>query len=75
MNYGFQDRVVKRVSKIFVYEQLSKSRKSEFSMKLNLSYKNIHIGSIAIFYLIALLVRLISLHFVGISPKHQGKDE
>jgi hypothetical protein len=37
-------------------------------MKLNLSYKNIHIGSIAIFYLIALLVRLISLHFVDKFP-------
>ena len=37
-------------------------------MKQNLSYKNIHIGAIATFYLIALLVRLISLHVVKMFP-------
>ena len=37
-------------------------------MKLNLSYKNIHIGAIATFYIIALLVRLISLHVVNKYP-------
>ncbi|MBR5727027.1 MAG: hypothetical protein IKX39_00135, partial [Muribaculaceae bacterium] len=37
-------------------------------MKLNLSYKNIHIGAIATFYIIALLVRLISLYFVNNYP-------
>lgn len=30
-------------------------------MKQNFSYKNIHIGAIATFYIIALLVRLVSL--------------
>ena len=37
-------------------------------MKLNLSYKNIHIGAIVTFYIIALLVRLISLHVVNKYP-------
>ena len=37
-------------------------------MKQNLSYKNIHIGGIATFYIIALLVRLISLHVVNKYP-------
>ena len=37
-------------------------------MKQNLSYKNIHIGAIATFYIIALLVRLISLHVVNKYP-------
>ena len=37
-------------------------------MKLNLCCKNIHIGAIATFYIIALLVRLISLHVVNIYP-------
>ena len=37
-------------------------------MKLNLSYKNIHIGAIATFYIIAILVRLISLHIVNKYP-------
>ena len=37
-------------------------------MKQNLSYKNIHIGAIATFYIIALLVRLISLHIVNKYP-------
>ncbi len=37
-------------------------------MKLNLSYKNIHIGAIATFYIIALLVRLISLLVVNKFP-------
>ena len=37
-------------------------------MKLNLSYKNIHIGAIVTFYIIALLVRLISLFFVNKYP-------
>ena len=37
-------------------------------MKQNLSYKNIHIGAIATFYIIALLVRLISLHVVDKYP-------
>ena len=37
-------------------------------MKLNLSYKNIHIGAIATFYIIALLVRLISLIVVNKYP-------
>ena len=35
---------------------------------MNLSYKNIHIGAIAIFYIIALLVRLISLLVVNKFP-------
>lgn len=38
------------------------------SMKLKLSYKNIHIGAIATFYIIALLVRLISLLVVNKLP-------
>ena len=37
-------------------------------MKLNLCYKNIHIGAIATFYIIALLVRLISLLVVDKFP-------
>ena len=37
-------------------------------MKLNLSDKNIHIGAIATFYIIALLVRLISLLVVNKFP-------
>ena len=37
-------------------------------MKQNLCYKNIHIGAIATFYIIALLVRLISLHVVSKIP-------
>lgn len=37
-------------------------------MKLNLCYKNIHIGAIATFYIIALLVRLISLLVVNKFP-------
>ena len=37
-------------------------------MKQNLSYKNIHIGAIATFYIIALLVRLISLHVADKCP-------
>ena len=37
-------------------------------MKHNLSYKNIHIGAIATFYIIALLVRLISLHVINKCP-------
>ena len=37
-------------------------------MKLNLSYKNIHIGAIATFYIIALLMRLISLLVVDKFP-------
>ena len=37
-------------------------------MKLNLNYKNIHIGAIATFYIIALLVRLISLLVVNKFP-------
>ena len=37
-------------------------------MKQNLSYKNIHIGAIATFYIIALLVRLISLYVVNKFP-------
>ena len=37
-------------------------------MKQNLSYKNIHIGAIATFYIIALLVRLITLHVVNKFP-------
>ena len=37
-------------------------------MKQNLSYKNIHIGAIVTFYIIALLVRLISLHIVNKYP-------
>jgi hypothetical protein len=37
-------------------------------MKQNLSYKNIHIGAIATFYIIALLVRLISLYVVDKYP-------
>ena len=37
-------------------------------MKLNLSYRNIHIGAIATFYIIALLVRLISLYVVDKFP-------
>ena len=37
-------------------------------MKLNLSYKNIHIGALAVFYIIALLVRLISLQVVDMYP-------
>ena len=37
-------------------------------MKLNFSYKNIHIGAIATFYIIALLVRLISLHVINKYP-------
>ena len=37
-------------------------------MKLNLSDKNIHIGAIVTFYIIALLVRLISLHVVNRYP-------
>ena len=37
-------------------------------MKLNLSFKNNHIGAIATFYIIALLVRLISLHVVNKFP-------
>ena len=37
-------------------------------MKLNLSYKNIHIGAIVVFYIIALLVRLISLYVVNNYP-------
>ena len=37
-------------------------------MKQNLSYKNIHIGAIATFYIIALLVRLISLYVVNKYP-------
>ena len=47
---------------------MSKSEKSEFSMKQNLSYKNIHIGAIATFYIIALLVRLITLHVANEFP-------
>ena len=38
------------------------------SMKLKLSYKNIHIGAIATFYIIALLVRLISLFVISKYP-------
>ena len=37
-------------------------------MKQNLSYKNIHIGAIATFYILALLVRLISLLVVNKFP-------
>ena len=37
-------------------------------MKQNLSYKNINIGAIATFYIIALLVRLISLHVADKCP-------
>ena len=37
-------------------------------MKLNLSHKNIHIGAIVTFYIIALLVRLISLLVVNKFP-------
>ena len=37
-------------------------------MKLNLCYKNIHIGAIAAFYIIALLVRLVSLLVVDKFP-------
>ena len=37
-------------------------------MKQNLSYKNIHIGAIATFYIIAILVRLISLHVADKCP-------
>ena len=37
-------------------------------MKQNISYKNIHIGAIATFYIIALLVRLISLYVVNEYP-------
>ena len=37
-------------------------------MKQNLSYKNIHIGAIATFYVIALLVRYISLLVVEKFP-------
>ena len=37
-------------------------------MKQNLSYKNIHIGAIATFYIIALLVRLVSLYAVDKYP-------
>ena len=37
-------------------------------MKQYLSYKNIHIGAIATFYIIALLVRLITLHVVNKFP-------
>ena len=37
-------------------------------MKQNLIYKNIHIGAIATFYIIALLMRLISLHVVNNYP-------
>ena len=37
-------------------------------MRLNLSYKNIHIGAIATFYIIALLVRYISLVVVDKFP-------
>ena len=32
-------------------------------MRQNLTYKNIHIGAIATFYIIALLLRLISLYY------------
>ena len=42
--------------------------KSKFSMKQNLCYKNIHIGAIATFYIIALLVRLITLYVVNKYP-------
>jgi len=41
---------------------------SEFSMKQNLIYKNIHIGAIATFYIIALLLRLVSLYVVDQYP-------
>lgn len=41
---------------------------SEFTMKLNLSDKNIHIGAIATFYITALLLRLISLLVVNKIP-------
>ena len=37
-------------------------------MKHNFSYKNIHIGAIATFYIIAILVRLISLYVVNKYP-------
>ena len=37
-------------------------------MKQNLSYKNIHIGAIATFYIIALLLRLVSLLVVNKYP-------
>ncbi|MBO4871350.1 MAG: hypothetical protein J5565_05150, partial [Muribaculaceae bacterium] len=37
-------------------------------MKQILSYKNIHIGAIATFYIIAILVRLISLYVVNKYP-------
>ena len=37
-------------------------------MKLDFSYKNIHIGAIATFYIIALLVRLVSLFVVNKFP-------
>ena len=37
-------------------------------MKQNLSYKNNHIGAIATFYIIAILVRLISLYVVNKYP-------
>ena len=37
-------------------------------MKLNLSYKNIHIGAIATFYIIALLLRMVSLLVVNKFP-------
>ena len=37
-------------------------------MKQNLSYKNIHIGAIVTFYIIALLVRLISLYVANKYP-------
>ena len=40
-------------------------------MKQNLSYKNIHIGAIATFYIIALLVRLVSLHVVNMYPSSE----
>ena len=36
--------------------------------EINYSYKNIHIGAIATFYIIALLVRLISLHVADKCP-------
>ncbi len=44
------------------------SNKSEVNMKQSFSYKGIHIGAIVTFYIIALLVRLISLLVVNKYP-------
>jgi len=55
-------------NKIPSYIGVDVKDKSEISMKQNFSYKNIHIGAIATFYIIALLVRLVSLYVVDKFP-------